>query len=219
MRAVPYIALAFAACGHTKLVPVASAESAEGASAASSLADGVRCTADVDAWEGGPGALPDLVTPVKVHILNNSGRPIRLLYEDFVLVGKSGRRYRPIPVVPIDPDPKRVPVSPTYPSWNFFVAPRVHAAYRTMQAWPRPLRRDQPFYEHQYRLWGQSRPSLDVIRTALPEGVLREGGVVSGFLFFENPIDREDRVVFEARFDESDSPQTVASMKIPFTIE
>jgi hypothetical protein len=219
IRALPCIALACTACGHTKLVPAPSAEVGPGASAALSNAGGVRCTAEVDAWAGRPGVLPDFVTPVKVHVLNNSGKPIRLLYEGFVLVGTSGRKYRPIPVVPIDPDPKSAPVNPTYTSWNFFVAPRIHAAYRTMQPWPRPLLRNQNFYERQYHRWGQRRPPMEMIQMALPEGVLREGGVISGFLFFENPIDLEDRVVFQAEFDESDSPETVASMKIPFSVE
>jgi len=220
VAALPYLALGFAACGHSKLVPAPSAKLVEGEdSAAFSAVDGVRCTAEVDAWGGPSDGLPKFVTPVKVRVLNTSGKPIRVLYEDFVLVGKSGRKYRPIPVLPSDPDPKGAPITPTYASWNFLVAPRAHAAYRTIEPWPKPLPRDQNFYERQYRRWGQSRPSLDVIRMALPEGVLREGGVIAGFLFFESPIAREDRVVFEAKFDDSDSPENVAFMKIPFRVE
>jgi hypothetical protein len=52
----------------------------------------------------------------------------------------------------------------------------------------------------------------------LPEGVLGDGGVVSGFLYFENPR-HEDRVTFEAEFDKSNGQDTVAAVKIPFLIE
>jgi hypothetical protein len=219
--ALPTLGLAFAGCGHAKLVPAPSAKPAAGASdgAVVSAEKGVRCFADADAWADSAGDLPDFVTPLKVRIVNTSGRAIRVLYEDFVLVGKSGRRYHPIPVVPIGPAAKGAPVSPTYASWNFFVAPLAHASYRTLQPWPRPLSRDRSFYERQYGRWGDNSPPMEVIRLGLPEGVLKDGGVLSGFLFFESPLDREKRVTFEAAFDESDGPENVAVVKIPFRVD
>jgi hypothetical protein len=206
-------------CGHGKLVPAASGMVVPGApGAAVSTVDGVRCSADVEAWEGRPGELPSFVTPVKVRISNSSGSPIRLLYEDFIMVGKSGQKYRPVPVLPIEPDASSTRLEPIYASTKFFVAARYHDVYQTLDAWPEPLARDESFYERQYRLWGHERPPLEVVRMGLPEGVLGDGGVVSGFLFFENPR-HEDRVTFEAEFDKGDGEGTVAEVKIPFRIE
>jgi hypothetical protein len=53
----------------------------------------------------------------------------------------------------------------------------------------------------------------------LPEGVLGDGGVVSGFLFFDNPLGHEDRLTFEAEFDKSDGQDAVAAVKIPFRVQ
>jgi len=49
--------------------------------------------------------------------------------------------------------------------------------------------------------------------------VLENGGILTGFLFFESPLDREDRVTFQADFDAGDGQQKVASIEIPFRVE
>ena len=72
-------------------------------------------------------------------------------------------------------------------------------------------------YETQYRRWGRDRPS-DIVQMGMPEGVLGDGGIISGFLYFERPA-HEDGVTFEAEFDSSEGQATVASVKIPFRVE
>jgi hypothetical protein len=209
-----------AGCGHGKLAPARSATLVPGAPGAAFLVeDGVRCSADVQAWEGRPGDLPESVTPVKVRILNSSGQPIRLLYQDFALVGKRGRRYQPVPVLPLEPDDDTGRLHPIYASSKFFVAARFRDVYQGLEPWPQPLGRDEDLYERQYRLWGRVRPSRQAERMAMPEGVLENGGVISGFLYFETPLGHEDGVTFEAEFDNSDGQDTVASVKIPFRVE
>jgi hypothetical protein len=215
-------AVSCAACGHGALAPASSASVVPNApTAAYSVADGVRCSANVGAWNGREGQLPDFVVPVKVRIKNTSGRPIRVLYEEFALLGKKGRSYRPIPVLPIDADArKRVPrLNPIYASSGFFVAPRFHDVYATLEPWWTPLRRDENLHGELFSRWGKHRPDLDVLRAALPEGVLADGGVITGFLFFESPLDEEDRVTFAADFGAGDGKDNVASIEIPFEVE
>jgi hypothetical protein len=218
---LPLLALAAAAgCGHAKLVPAPTANVVPGApGAAYRIVDGVRCSADIEAWNGRPGRLPATVTPVKVRIVNSSGSSIRLLYQAFALVGKSGRRYFPVPVLSIEPDGSAPRLDPVYAATKFFVAPRFKDVYQTMEAWPQPLGRDDDLYEQQYRRWGEYRPPLEVLRMGMPEGVLADGGVISGFLYFETPIGHEDRVTFEAQFDATDGQATVAAVEIPFRIQ
>jgi hypothetical protein len=211
-----------ASCGHGTLAPAASASVVPNApTAAYSVADGVRCSANVGAWNGREGQLPDFVVPVKVRIKNASGRPIRVLYEAFTLQGKKGRSYHPIPVLPIDADArKRLPrLNPIYAASRFFVAPRFHDVYATLEPWWTPLRRDEALHEELFSRWGKHRPDLDVLRAALPEGVLADGGIITGFLFFESPLDRESRVTFAADFDAGDGKDTVASIEIPFEVD
>ena len=223
MRAIvipSFAALLVAGCGHGKLVPAPSATVVPGApGAAYRIVDGVRCSADVEAWNGRPGALPPRLTPVKVRIVNSSGSSIRVLYQDFALVGENGRKYLPVPVLSIDPDGDAPRLDPVYASTKFFVAPRFKDVYQALEAWPQPLGRDDDLYQTQYRVWGKDRPSLEVLRMGIPEGVLGDGGVISGFLYFENPLGREDRVTFEAQFAATDGQNTIAAVEIPFRVK
>jgi hypothetical protein len=214
----PIFLLLAAGCGHARLTPAPTAERVPGVPGAAFLVvDGIGCSADAQAWQGG-GKLPDSVTPVKVRVANSSGRPIRLLYQDFALVGTHGHRYLPVPVLPLAPDAEATRLDPIYASSKFFIAERFHDVYQGVDAWPQPLGRDEDTYETQYRLWGRERPSSDVVRMGIPEGVLADGGIISGFLYFERPV-HEDRVTFDAEFDSSEGQATVASVKIPFRVE
>jgi len=205
-------------CGNGVLVPAPSAKVISGApNAAFQEAAGVGCSADTGAWPERAAKPPDSVVAVKVRVRNRSGKPIRLLAEDFTLVGKSGQRYRPIPVLPLDAEnPPRL--TPVFASVNFFVAPRLRAAYPTLEPWSAGLERDQAFYDRQFDRWGKRRPTLEMIRMALPEGVLENDGLISGFLYFESPVDDEDRVTFQADFAPGDGTGTVASIEIPFRV-
>jgi hypothetical protein len=219
---LPAAAAFLASCGHGALAPASSAALVPNApNVAFAVAEGVRCSANVGAWNGREGALPESVVPVKVRIKNDSGKAIRVLYEDFALLGRKGRSYRPIPVLPLDNEArKRVqPMIPMYASTGFFVAPRFHDVYATLDPWPAPLQRDEALHGDLLRRWGKNAPDRQTIREALPEGVLDNGGIVTGFLFFESPLDREDRVTFQADFDAGDGQQKVASIEIPFRVE
>jgi hypothetical protein len=215
-------AASLASCGHGALAPASSARVvADAPTAAFSVAEGIRCSANVGAWNGREGELPRFVVPVKVRIKNDSGKPIRVLYEEFALLGKKGRSYRPIPVLPIDDQARKAvqPMSPMYASTGFFVAPRFHDVYATLDPWSVPLQRDEARYGELFSRWGKHPPDRQTLREALPEGVLENGGILTGFLFFESPLDREDRVTFQADFDAGDGQQKVASIEIPFRVE
>jgi hypothetical protein len=205
-------------CGSGVLVPAPSAKVISGApKAAFQEAAGVGCSADTGAWPERAPKPPDSVVPVKVRVRNQSGKAIRLLAEDFVLVGKSGQKYRPIPVLPLDTE--NLPrLKPVYASVKFYVAPRFRTAYPTLEPWSAGLARDQALYDRQFDRWGKRRPTLEMIRMALPEGVLEDGGLISGFLFFESPLDDEDRVTFQADFAPGEGAGTVASIEIPFRV-
>ena len=218
LLAVGWTGLGASGCGHGALVPAPSAQVIAGApKAAYSENDGVGCSADVGAWPEGGRQPPAEVVPVKVRIRNKSGKAIRLLAEDFVLVGKSGHKYRPIPVLPLDGG-SLSPLNPIYGSSKFYVAPRFHDAYPTLEPWSTRLERDDALYERQFHRWGKERPTTAMIRMALPEGVLDDGGLISGFVFFESPLDDEDRVTFQADFAQGDGSATVASVEIPFRV-
>ena len=115
---------------------------------------------------------------------------------------------------------KAIPkLTPIYAASKFFVAPGFHDVYATLEPWKAPLQRDDELYDRLFRRWGTKRLPLDVLRAALPEGVLDDGGIVTGYLVLREPSEKENRVTFEATFGGGDGQTTVASIEIPFKIE
>ena len=208
-------------CSHGQLVPAASAHLIPGApTAAFDEQEGVRVSVNGDAWRGAPADLAKRLTPVKVRLINHSGKPLQILYERFTMWGANGRRYRPLPVVPLDHDGARAtPLTPIFANANFFVGPRYRDVYPSLESWSEPLQRDEAFYQHQYQLWGEGLPTTQMQRSALPEGVLGEGGEMSGYLYFENATRDEDHLKFRAELDEARGVDVVATIEVPFRVE
>jgi hypothetical protein len=213
------IVLLVTGCGHGRMTPAQTAHVVPGAPNAAIAQDqGVRVAASAEDWRGRPVDLAKRVTPVKVRIVNHSGKPLRILYERFELTGARDRVYRPLPVVPID-HAQESTVDPTYGAVNFYVGPRYHDVYPSLPAWSQPLPRDGEFYGRQYQRWTKDLPSAEMQRMALPEGVLADGGQVSGFIYFEEATNRESRLLFRADLEDGNDGQPVASIEIPFRVE
>lgn len=207
-------------CGHGHLVPAEAAKMVPGTDAAAFVvADGLRCTAEAAAWEGRADELPPSVAPIKVRIRNDSQEPARVRYEDFFLLGSNGHKYRPLPLVPIDHD-TGLTIRPLYAADKFFVAPLLRDVYPDLPAWSNPFPRDQVLYDQEYAKWGEARPGRHVLREGLPEGMLDPGGSVTGFLYFENPVRREDGATFEAELERGgDAAGQTTTIKIPFRVD
>jgi hypothetical protein len=223
ITAVAVLVAGAAACGHGRLLPASTAHVVPGApESAVAEQDGVRVAADADDWRGKPVDLATRLTPVKVRIVNHSGKPIRILYERFALAGAHGRVYRPLPPTMLAEAAgvsHGEAVQPIFASESFFVGPRLHDVYPSLTPWPRPLPRTESFYDRQWRRWKQDLPTTEMRRMGLPEGVLADDGQISGFLYFENATDRERRVVFKADLDDDDDGSEVTSIEIPFQVE
>jgi hypothetical protein len=209
-------------CGHGRMLPAPEAERVPGAPASAVAEEGgLRISASGDDWQGRPKDLPRRLTPVKVRIANHSGRPVRILYQDFELAGAKGRVYRPLPVVPLDhasDGEPEVVLQPMFGAANFFVGPRYRDVYPSLPAWSRPLPRDSDFYERQFGRWAKNLPTEEMQRMALPEGVLEDGGRIAGFIYFEEATGRERHLVLRANLEPEAEGET-AAIEIPFRVE
>jgi hypothetical protein len=58
---------------------------------------GVQLSVAGDVWKGLPSTLPEVITPLRASVQNQSGRSLRISYQDFALIGSSGFRYVPLP--------------------------------------------------------------------------------------------------------------------------
>ena len=210
-------------CGHGRMLPSPSATLVPGTQEAAVAADaGVEVSANGADWRGRPENLEERLTPVRVRIVNHSGRPIELLYERFTLTGRTGRRYRALPPVPIDhqrPIDAVGTVRPIFATSGFYVAQRYRDIYPSLTPWRRPLSRDASYSETQYQRWPENLPTREMQRLSLPEGVLADGGEISGFLFFEDATQHEARLMFQAALDDGEQGGTVAAVEIPFRVQ
>jgi len=180
---------------------------------------GVRLLARGGAWRGTPANLGADVTPIEVRIENASGKPIRVLYERFALVAGDGRTFYPLPLLPLAAGTAKMPaVQPAYADDHFFVAPRLRTAYVTLPVWGHTLPQDESLYRLDYQKWNQHLPTPNIIDEGLPEGVLANGGTVSGFLYFDGEARGEHDLVFQADVEDSDGDARVALITIPFRL-
>jgi len=215
------LALSGLSCAQGKMLPAASAHVVPGApETATAEREGIRVSADGDDWTAAPADLPERLTPVKVRILNHSGAPVLIAYRQFTLVGAHGHVYRAIPPVPLDQaEGSSVTIEPVYAASNFFVAPRLHGVYPTLAAWSQPLDRDGDTSTDRYQLWGHDLPTRAIRRMGIPEGVLADGGEISGFLYFENATKRESRLTLHADLDGAQDGDPVTEIDLPFRVQ
>ncbi len=216
-------ASALASCAHSRLVPAEGAKLVrDGEGATLQVDDGVRFVATLDDWRGLGDKLPDDVTPIKVRIVNHSGQSIAILYERIALIGRKGKAYRALPVVPLVDDGAkggRQEIRPIFATAKFQVAPRYSDVYPSLAPGPNRLPRDEDYYRKAYSAWHGALPSREIRRMALPEGVLAPGGELTGYLYFENPIDTESKVTLSAELPSGRTDTVVGRIDIPLRVD
>ena len=82
------------------------------------------------------------------------------------------------------------------------------------------------YYPYPYPYWGYPYPyyyatpipSQDMVTQAIPEGIVENGGRVSGFLYFQRVVGRETNLRFEARFSDAKTNEMVATIGVPLIV-
>ncbi|MBS1148818.1 MAG: hypothetical protein H6Q89_516 [Myxococcaceae bacterium] len=205
---------------------------------------GIKVFLNGDAWRGDPSGLSELMTPIKVSIENRSGVRLRLTFQDISLLGASGFRYPAL--APMTGEPKvselvpnasapvgkvvlipvaaqQAPAQPAvYPRsrihhQGFMVAPHYYAYYPGVPAWSLAFPYD-PFYYQRYQdVWPTLLPTQDMLAEAMPEGVLEDGGRISGFVYFQN-VSKEQQVRFEMRLVDASTDTELGTISVPFAV-
>ncbi len=237
MRVIGFVAaslLAAAGCvPEAQLRPSTGAQLQQGdANAARAEASGVVLVADGAAWKGTPSNLEHSLTPVRVLLVNRSGRPLRLEYGDFSLVSQESRfRYSAVPPMEMGTQvPSEQRASPGHAGLYLGVGPGwgygPYGAY-SWYGWG-PYGQRAPFvgsYNPFYPYSGYGGysceaplPTQDMLQQALPEGVLEVDGRVEGFLYFQGVAERERQVVLQARLVDGKTDEAFGTLDIPFQV-
>lgn len=213
-------ALGLAACGAHQTAELSPATSARTVwrqpDRAVAQESGVRITADPQAWGARPADLDRTMTPVQVTIQNRSGKPLRLSYDEFVLVTPDGKEYQPESPFRIDGSERPI-ATPMLDYDRFAVAPRYAPFYPGVEVWPDSITPAEQVTSNRWTTtWSDPLPTDEMLSLALPEGVLKPGGKVAGFVYFPKVDASAGRVEFRADLDNAETGGQVATIAIPF---
>ncbi|AKF10174.1 hypothetical protein [Sandaracinus amylolyticus] len=182
------LVLGLAGCGATtELTPAGKADRVVGApDAAWAEAAGVRWIVQGDAWTG-RDQIARVLTPVRVRIENVGPRPILIRHGHFALTDTSMRRYLTVaPYRAPDAMPQPIPVAREIDAEGFEPSPTFDAFYTAPESEAAAVWQDVQL------------PVEEMRRRELPEGLLRPGGFVDGFLFFQHVPADAGRILFRA---------------------
>ncbi len=106
------------------------------------------------------------------------------------------------------------------PGRGFYVHPHVHGYFHYYTPWPY-FYYWPPYYGAHVYYWNYhyypAPPSRDVMRLGLPEGVVKSGGSVSGFVYFQNAANRVKNLKLTWAVHTADG-RAIASLDAPFVI-
>ena len=211
-----FVSILLSCSSQVKLLPLSSQVSDLPDAASKKVAD-ISLLIETQAWSGDPAVLPK-VTPVRVTIQNKSGNLLRVRSSEFAFVSKDGLRYAALPPYDIKGSVE-APVTPGFACDQFLIAPYYSSFYPDMKACPDDFAYDQPYYQTYYPAWAQFQlPTREMLRLALPDGVIDVGGYLSGFLYFQNIPPDAQQVKFIAKLINAVNGDLMGTISLPFKV-
>lgn len=150
---------------------------------------GVQVVARSKAWHWDPTDLDTKVTPILVEFQNSGDRPVIVRYNHISLTDDAGNRFNVMPPYDIDGTlSEAFTVSDPYYGFNrFAVAPYLSRWYPRFSRYDGTFAYDPAYYRPYYtRYLNVALPTPEMVRRALPEGVISAGGRAEGFVYFES---------------------------------
>ncbi|MCO6432081.1 MAG: hypothetical protein J5J00_14575 [Deltaproteobacteria bacterium] len=188
---------------------------------------GVQVRAVHVSWPG-PFPIERHVTPLKVRLINESGAPLNVQYENISLVNEKGAVYHALPPFKIEGEVSTLTESyayhPFYEPGFYFDRYYVHypysAVYPTIPVAPYNYHFGYPLFRYPWHtvVWRADLPTPDMLAGAIPEGVLDHEGSVAGFLYFEK-VNYDDKTVnLKMDLKNAENSETAVSLTLPFKV-
>lgn len=223
MLQTKYMAFAFAAlvagCASTlSPAPVANEVAGRG-EGAMVQANGVKMVARASAWEGVPSNLAAKLTPMLVTISNDSEVPVRVRYNELMLVVPEGRVYKALPPFQIDGQLAQRTIAPLYPPSRFSYAPYFSPFIPGATIYSGAFPYHRPYWDRYATvLRTVNLPSDDMLARAMPEGVIEPGGEVRGFVYFPGVGGDVEPVRLRADLVNAETGEMLVPLAIPFVV-
>jgi hypothetical protein len=201
------------------LVPAAIAERPRAmTNAVMAQQNGVQVTAQSRLWPG----IADEVTALRVVVQNQSGQDVSVRYGDFELVAQDGTRYHAIPPLRIGDSSdiaQHRAIVPDFDFAAFELAPYYGNVYPGLAVYGGAFDYDSNYYSEYYTHWrGEALPDEKMLAKAIPEGVVRSGGHVDGFLYFQKVESDKRSTTLVADLQSAESGRQVARLQLPFIV-
>jgi hypothetical protein len=199
-------ALAFSACAHSdQRPPVAgSAPHGFGQTLVGENA-GVRVLARLHAWNGDPPTLSQYVLPVWIQIENHSGRALWLRYDSLRVEDATDSHVTLSALPPFTVKGKAIiPVSAVPPEFGL--------EDTWMGTWLEPGFDD---YLASTMHWQESLPTREMLRRAIRDGVVIDGGKIAGFVYFPRTSQDPAALTLSAGLVDAMTKQSFGRIEIP----
>lgn len=212
-------------CAHSyRLVPTPGAATTQGpGQAVAGESAGVRMIASAQIWNGDPPTLSQYVLPLWVEIENHSGKALWFRYSALRMEDPNGRAtLRAIPPFRVKGN-AIIPMSavrPEFQSKGFSVVPLLGPSYVGLDdPWEGPLLEpDLAYYVDHDVDWEESLPTADMLRRAIPEGVVADGGKVAGFVYFKKIKSHISALTLRSDLVDAMTKQPFGQIEIPFAV-
>jgi hypothetical protein len=186
-------------------------------------AAGVTVSVETDAWPLDEPLDPG-VQPFRLEIRNRSGRSLQLRYDQVTLVGASGDRYAVVPLYDVllagtesEYGKPLVKIEkPKFGQISFRIAPGYSEIFPNSETFPSHFGDDREytrFYERQFD--PALKPTVQMFERLLPEGVIDDGGLASGFLYFADVDPWEPGLTLELRLVDAEDGLSFGTATVP----
>lgn len=188
--------------------------------------DNVRITVQSDAWKGDPAILEE-VTPLKLSVENNNPQPIKVTYENLKLISKENDVYSALPIYEVEGNLEDARLAEDYEvivrtdiDYNeFYIYPMYTRVYTDVPVTDYKFYENPEYYVQFYKAWDETGlPTNEMKIEALPEGILMEGGSLSGFVYFEKVDPELEEVEFRMKLINAETNEVFGSIEIPFWV-
>jgi hypothetical protein len=180
---------------------------------------GVHLVVNGNDWRGYPVDLADVISPVEAGIENKSGKSLSIRYKDFSLTDQSGFQSSALPPYTMDGASARAYSPLLEPSFHFglfWIAPYYYPVFGPgLEAWPGDFPYDPDYYQMYYGFWPGALPTRSMLEQGIPEGVVGDGGHITGFLYFPRVKREITNVSFEFELVDAKTKQSFGTIRIP----
>jgi len=186
----------------------------------------IKMQIDPGAWEEAT-EMRQQVTPIKVRITNDTTIPLLVRYNAFALIGEDGTYYAALPLYRIEGTQANPQITgnyspvtaPTFEYENFNVAPYYSGIYPNIDPFTGRVFHDPLYYDAYTDYWSDIQlPTLEMLKRAIPEGILNEAGTITGYFFFEKVDPEGGKVQYTAELINAQNGTIFGRINIPFEL-